>query len=77
MTKFCKDCKYRKRSIIPSDGGFDLCVSPQIPTNPVTGKKFTAYASLERRYIMDCGEGAKYFEQKVTLWQRVKLMMIS
>ena len=75
MTKFCKDCKYYNISMLGPE--YATCTSPAIPVNLVSGKKKQAFASLERRFSNegDCGKGAKYFEQKVTVWQHVKQLM--
>ena len=69
--KFCKDCKWYKRSRV-SPEEFSQCFHPDIaPYNAVTGKVFAGWCDIQRRGYETCGKDAKLFEPKETLTARV------
>jgi hypothetical protein len=69
MTKYCNACKHNNRW----GPRKDLCTAIVKDTDLVTGINIY-YSCNFMRATVDCDKEAKLFEQKVTLWQRVKQM---
>ena len=63
--RLCKDCKHLSGV---------MCKRPTMAIDPVQGKRyFPTYHALAERYTANlCGITARYFEPRLTLWQRIE-----
>ena len=74
QVKFCKDCRWFE-GIEGLETGYCL-LSYEIFKNPINGKieKIYQYNFIERDFGK-CGPEAKYFEKRLSWWERLKEKM--
>jgi hypothetical protein len=70
--KFCKDCKHHRSFWLKWDGSLDGCRA-ESATSLITGKTVSVkgFADVNRRHESCCGESAKWFAPKKTIWMRL------
>lgn len=61
--KFCKDCLHYKRT--PGHFGRDICSSPALGVNPVSGEPITRDPTWSRLRMYECKPEALLFEPKL------------
>lgn len=61
--RLCKDCRHMRMGVT-----FMHCRHP----SRTVGCERTTFAAIERNYGA-CGDSGKHFEQRISLWQRLRL----
>jgi hypothetical protein len=70
--KFCADCRY-----FFNNWGYPSCKHDSIVEyDAVTKEKSFGICYRERQSYGKCGEGARFFEQNVSLWSRLTKLFI-
>ena len=76
--KLCSDCKYFKISKVDTSR-YSKCSHPNMSPylDMVIGKVVFSYANINRNKEFLCGKDAKYFEEKVSLFTKLKNKLTS
>jgi len=75
--KICADCKYFKNNRLNVEN-YSKCTNSNLATtNLVSGKVDYEYADIARDKERYCGKEAKYFEQKISLFTKLKNKLVS
>ena len=76
--KLCLDCKYFKISRVDVSN-YSKCSHPAMLSGQdmVSGKVTFSFADINRNREFRCGKEAKYFEQKISLFTKLKNKLTS
>lgn len=75
--KSCADCKYFKISRVDTSR-YSKCSNPNlIWQDMIYGEVVYPYADMSRNREYLCGTEAKYFEQKISLFTKLKNKLVS